>query len=100
VSPAPWEPLPSWLAPAAPATPAAGDTLATPIAPAAPAAPIAAAPQRAERGRPLDTDPQPATAAEGQKKEDKPPAVDLDALARQVYGVLKRRLATEGRRST
>jgi hypothetical protein len=95
--PAPWEPMPDivWQAPAFASAPeittspsAAGADVTTSAvmhraasdreqAAPPPAAPAAPAPAGAEQGR---------------------PAADLDALARQVYTVLRRRLAAERRR--
>lgn len=94
--PAPWEPLPGWLT----TTPAADRTSeaafsAPPIAasPTAEGSPVLAA----EQGRPTVSAP---GAAEGAAApmEPKSDEVDLDALARQVYAQLKRRLAAEQRR--
>jgi hypothetical protein len=116
--PAPWEPLPAWMttpsalaAPAPPFVPAASSVPASPPAPAAPApaaisapavvgaAPQPAAPavQRAAQSRTLEqpTAPEPSPAPPPAAEQVAP---DLDALARQVYAVLKRRLATERRR--
>jgi hypothetical protein len=62
--------------------------------------------QRADIDRPLDTaSADPDTAAAAAAAAPPPPAMqpavqpDLDALARQVYDVLKRRLAVEQRRA-
>lgn len=110
--PAPWEPLPGWVttppAPAAMPAPMSAPQQRVPALaprPAAPA-PASAAPapapvqavappvRLAEESRPLD---QPAaTPATPQAAEHAAP--DIDALARQVYSVLKRRLAAERRR--
>jgi hypothetical protein len=99
--PAPWEPMPAWAGSAWAAAPAAQPGPASPpaaiSAPAAPAAASAgpAAVQLAETARSLDDDvPQPAPAA----APGAAPTPDLDALARQVYTVLKQRLAAERRR--
>ncbi|HEX9371314.1 MAG TPA: DUF4157 domain-containing protein, partial [Roseiflexaceae bacterium] len=91
--PAPWEPLPVWdSVPEAPA--------ATQVAPrphvepsAAVAAPVV---QRAARNRVLD-EAAPLPTVEPAPVEQAPEP-DLDALAHQVYAVLKRRLAAERRR--
>jgi hypothetical protein len=110
--PAPWEPLPGWLVsapaaapPAASAGPAgaapAGDGPAS-AAPAAVAVAVDAAPlQRALDDQPASseeaTSPAPGGPAEAPATPGQPQP-DLDALARQVYTVLKRRLAAERRR--
>lgn len=119
--PAPWEPLPDWLASPGDAPDAAAESLAGPEsqqpaaqtlaapavapstpgrAPSAPSAPSVAvsAPtpgvQRAERGRAL-----PAAESEAvPAHRDAAPEPDLDALAQQVHAILKRRLAAERRR--
>ena len=110
--PAPWEPLPGWLvsAPAAapPATPAA-PTGAAPAgagpasaAPAGVAVAVDAAPlQRALEDEPASSEEATGPAPGGPAEAPAPPGQpqpDLDALARQVYTVLKRRLAAERRR--
>ncbi len=98
VLPAPWEPLPASLVGGAADQPAA----ITPPVIAAPSPPLpiasaAPAPEvhLAEQGR--------GTAGEEPAHADAPghsgpAAPDIDALARQVYSVLKRRLAAERRR--
>ena len=98
--PAPWEPLPDWLALPKPAVEAPLLPLAT-VAPAPPA--LTAPPQpgapvvrTAETARTLPAVQQSETTAPAQEPS---PAPDLDELARQVYAVLKRRLAAERRRS-
>lgn len=108
--PAPWEPLPAWMShsaaelPATPA-PAAAPTDAGPTGAASTGATPAAAPtvQRAELGRPLDdvlpSAPTIPTAAESQGEAAQTEEPDLDALARQVYAILKQRLAAERRRT-
>lgn len=95
--PAPWEPMPAW--PAAPSMPApdAGFFGAVPPpagAPGAEAAPAPAAAQRAETGRSLPEE----SDSERAHEQAPAPAPDLDALARQVYDILKRRIAAERRR--
>ena len=119
--PAPWEPLPDWLASPGDAPEAAAESLAGP-APQQPAAQTWAGPavapstpgsapsassasstaasastpgvQRAERGRALpDAESEAAPAHPGAAPEP-----DLDALAQQVHAILKRRLAAERRR--
>jgi hypothetical protein len=106
--PAPWEPLPDWVlalpaaAPMRESSSMASEVLSSP--PAVAASSLAAhtaavtnvgSVERAEAGRVLEhsAPPSPASAAEGQKASP-----DLDALARQVYSVLKRRLEAEQRR--
>ncbi|MEP7188328.1 MAG: DUF4157 domain-containing protein [Roseiflexaceae bacterium] len=101
--PAPWDPLPQWLDTPKPAEmpTRTAPQPARSMPPAQPAAtrndaPFAPPVQLAETGRMLDALPaqsSPATAPAQQ------PAPDLDALARQVYAVLKQRLAAEHRRS-
>jgi hypothetical protein len=94
--PAPWEPLPAWLALPAAEAPA---TSAPSVAPAAPIATPAAQPGpvfAAETDRALPDNP-PANSPPA-PEEQQQPAPDLDALARQVYDVLKQRLAAERRR--
>jgi hypothetical protein len=100
--PAPWEPLPTWddAAPAVEApvplrsssTPRAAALLAAPVEASAPILPAVAL---AEVNRAIGDgeQSQPASGHESQQ-----PAPDLDALARQVYDMLKQRLATERRR--
>ena len=101
--PAPWEPLPEWLdapkqaempAPAVPqpkrSAPPALMAATRNMSPGAP--PV----QLAETGRMLDAPPAQSAPAAGPAQQ---PAPDLDALARQVYAVLKQRLAAERRRS-
>jgi Domain of unknown function (DUF4157) len=95
--PAPWEPLPDWLAPFAASRPAApppapASPPATDSAPTAPEADSGI--QRAERGRTL-----PAVEGEAPRPhEERAPEPDLDALAQQIHAILKRRLAAERRR--
>lgn len=115
--PAPWEPLPDWLASPGDAPEAAAESLpgpasqqpgahtwagpgaALPTPGRAPSAssPVASAPaagvQRAERGRALPAESEAAPAHPGAAPEP-----DLDALAQQVHAILKRRLAAERRR--
>jgi hypothetical protein len=102
--PAPWEPLPDWVhtsiaEPQAPVeTFASESSIPTTEAVAPTAAPAV---QRAPAERSLDTDEAPAapdtpSTTDSEKEEDE--EVDLDRLARQVYTILKQRLATERRR--
>jgi hypothetical protein len=97
--PAPWEPLPAWLAPSrsveAPPLPVVTVAPAPPAftTPPQPGAPVVHA---AETARTLPAPQQRETPAQEQAPA---PAPDIDALARQVYAVLKRRLAAERRRS-
>jgi len=100
--PAPWQPLPTWLdAGAAPTANALPLAVASPSAPpfAAPAAVAATAVQLAEQGRAVDEAATTAPAHAADQHAAQPPAPDLDALARQVYTVLRRRLSAEGRRA-
>jgi hypothetical protein len=101
--PAPWEPLPDWLAPpgrdAVSHAPSDGGW-AEPAGLDGPAflSQVVAIPgsttQRAETGRQLVPEAPAAAAPEGRQPEP-----DLDALARQVYSILRRRLAVEQRRT-
>jgi hypothetical protein len=96
--PAPWEPLPGWLASPAPdASPMPANVTLLPVA--APAlAPVAPLPQLAEQGREGDGDSAVSEPAPPPPQDAPAPAEpDLDALARQVYALLKRRLALERR---
>lgn len=99
--PAPWEELPDWFtAAAAPAPESAPPTPAPPPAPA-PAMTPAAAPavQLAEVGRSLESTPPLAAQGASPEAPGTPPP-DLDQLARQVYTIVKQRLAIERRRSS
>jgi hypothetical protein len=97
--PAPWEPLPDWLAPSrsveAPPLPVVTVAPAPPAftTPPQPGAPVVHA---AETARTL---PAPRQRETPSQEQTPTPAPDIDALARQVYAVLKRRLAAERRRS-
>ncbi|NWG22610.1 MAG: DUF4157 domain-containing protein [Chloroflexi bacterium] len=97
--PAPWEPLPDWLA--TPPAPVTASVQPTPIlaaetpAPVAPQAPEPPVVRAAETAR---TVPAPERPQHDERQQETAPAPDLDALARQVYAVLKRRLAAERRR--
>ena len=92
--PAPWEPLPDWLQ----APPPVKHTGAVTVQPALPdAAPAPVPVQRAEEGWSpgAGTD----VAEVGPSRIDQAAVEpDLDALARRVYTVLKRRLDVERRR--
>lgn len=99
--PRPWEPLPAWLTePSAEPTPtpAPAPVMAGMAVMAAP--PLAAAPaiQRAgeERGDAEQATSAPADVSAPQP-ERPPVEPDLDALSRQIYAILKRRLAAERR---
>ena len=110
--PAPWEPLPAWPAGAGPDTapesgiapralPApVGAASATTSQPPATGAGSAAVTHEAATGRILRAE-EPSTAASQPRGATATPAVapDLDSLARQVYTVLRRRLAAEYRQS-
>jgi len=97
--PAPWEPLPDWLAPSrsveAPPLPVVTVAPAPPAftTPPQPGAPMVYA---AETTRTL---PAPRQRETPLQEQTPTPTPDIDALARQVYAVLKRRLAAERRRS-
>jgi hypothetical protein len=110
--PAPWEPLPEWLAPApsaSPETPAVGlvanqaRSLTAPAArvasPVSAPPPTAVAVHRADESRMVDAAaPAPAPGAPGAPGEEAAEGPDIDWLARQVYSALKRRLGAEARR--
>lgn len=85
--PAPWEPLPmvERESPASFGAPSGSNGSTAP-------APV----HRAAADRSVDESPAPSTAAAPAAGPEPPP--DLDTLARQVYDVLKRRLAAERRR--
>ncbi|HEY7343070.1 MAG TPA: DUF4157 domain-containing protein [Ktedonobacterales bacterium] len=111
--PAPWEPMPDWLAPVVATQPAKQPDARPPESsssspaplPAMAAPPMDTAPapmpasadsgiQRADRGRTL-----PETESESAHvREERAPEPDLDALAQQIHAILKRRLAAERRR--
>jgi hypothetical protein len=101
--PAPWEPLPNWVA-SAWVEPAGAEQAAPPSPTAASAASsagggdTATAPafQLAEQDRSIESTPAAAPASAAPAAGPVPP--DLDALAKQVYAVLKQRLAAERRR--
>ncbi len=101
--PAPWQPLPTWLdtpvAPEATATPTAAMRPATPASAASAMAAAAPAVQLAEQGRALEEAAPAAPTHAAAPHAAKSPEPDLDALARQVYTVLRRRLSAEGRRA-
>jgi hypothetical protein len=99
--PAPWEPMPEWVAGYAPQQ----VQLTRAEAPAAPAAASASsgngnpvAVMRGEQGRFIDDPPAPDPQSSHDADSRKRPSPDLDSLARQVYAVMKRRLAAERRR--
>jgi hypothetical protein len=104
--PAPWEPLPDWVAPLPAGTLPSIDGVshAAPNVTSADAAltanAMASVPHEsvhaADESRVLEPVGTPAAASS--HEESKTVAPDLDQLARQVYAVLKRRLETEARR--
>jgi hypothetical protein len=96
--PAPWEPLPDVVTRMQAQTEAHADTPGS-FAPAAPISESTAAPavQAAARDRNAH-EPASGEAATPSSGRGASPAPDVDALARQVYDVLKRRLAAERRR--
>lgn len=97
--PAPWEPMPDQ--PMSPAGPGVESRAAGPTAPAATAGPwgVTATPPVQAAGQDRHV-PEHAPAPAGPAAPGGPAAkVDLDALAKQVYTVLKRRLAGERRRA-
>jgi len=96
--PAPWEPLPDVVTRMQAQTGAYADSPGS-FAPAAPVADSAAAP--AVQAAALDRNAHDSVAADVATRPSgngSSPAPDVDALARQVYDVLKRRLAAERRR--
>jgi len=103
--PAPWEPLPEWMsAPAGESVSSASavtrnvaDISLVDASSSASPGPV----QLAGEGRSLEEDPHSAPAAVHQAEMTesvKQVAPDLDAMAQQVYSILKRRLAAERRR--
>jgi uncharacterized protein DUF4157 len=99
--PAPWEPLPEWLAAPDTAAPVGDMSFGPPAAVEAPANGAGAAAQgiqRAGEERPREADPTAGPAAGPSRPPAGAPEPDLDVLARQVYAVLRRRLAAERRR--
>lgn len=103
--PAPWEPLPDWLAstPApsvTPAFPASAMTWQVPGSGSVSASPVLAeaAIQRAGTERSINDTGEESTSAQSAPGAAQEPEPDLDELARQVYGLLKRRLSVEQRR--
>jgi hypothetical protein len=102
--PAPWDPLPDWvgapqeaqpaLAGPAVASVASSDSVSAPASSGASGAPAMA---ETDRSLPEAESPKPADAHE-HREEAKQAAPDLDALARQVYSVIRRRLAADRRR--
>ena len=110
--PAPWEPLPGWMS--TPAQEAGTQESRGPglesVFSATPPAALGtsmsglnggAQPsvQLAEVGRSVESNTTEPAASGGGEEQGKAPEPDLDALARQVYSLLKQRLAAERRRS-
>jgi hypothetical protein len=98
--PAPWEPVPEFMMRSSPETSRSADLVPAPAvsAPANGAAGTGeSSVQRAAQGRPSG-DGQPARSEGVQDKPQKQVPPDLDQLARQVYSIMKRRLAAERRR--
>lgn len=95
--PAPWEPLPDWLA-ASPAAGAAALTIG--FGPASAPVEHADGPlmHRAAAGRDVEESTAEAGATPPAAPPHGAPAPDLDALSYRVYAILKRRLAAERRR--
>ena len=97
--PAPWEPLPDWMAIPAESPASAPQPAPQPQSSSAPARPPSAntpSTQRAERGRSLPAEVEEASSAHAREIAALEP--DLDQLAQQVHAILKRRLAAERRR--
>jgi hypothetical protein len=102
--PAPWEPLPDWIGGPAPEPGMANSgslpSVPNPGLPAATvtantAVPAVPATYLAEIDRAI---PEGEAVAPPEQQQQAAPAADLDAMARQVYGLLKQRLAAERRR--
>jgi hypothetical protein len=90
--PAPWDPLPAWMA-----TPAS--VASSPQHMAASSATGTGSPQRAARDRAIPEPSEPEQEADAAPTPElQAPLPDLDALAQQVYDALKQRLAMERRR--
>jgi len=100
--PAPWDPMPEWVSapPTAHPTPVVSAPSVVPSGSApAVAAAESAAPARAESGRSLLEAEAPHEGGGHDRPEEKKHAgPDLDALARQVYTIVRRRLAADRRR--
>ncbi|GAB4114112.1 MAG: hypothetical protein OHK0050_18080 [Roseiflexaceae bacterium] len=110
--PAPWEPFPQWVVDATnvaqPSPAAASPNTALPAdnpAPASPTVPgVAPTPSAAPSAGVYAAEPERRVAAnesatpDRAEQEQEAPTPDLDLLARQVYEMLKQRLATERRR--
>ena len=105
--PAPWEPLPDWLTP----TSFSQDASVSPGAELSAVAPLSAPDESSREGvsevrragleRSIEQPDDGATSstyASSSPELTRAPEPDLDALARQVYGLLKRRLSVEQRR--
>lgn len=94
--PAPWESLPDWLAPPRLTGPSA-DSHTPPMEAVAGASSVAPATRRVQRSQTTQAPARPpASSVQGPAPAVEP---DLDALARQVFGILQRRLAAERRRA-
>ncbi len=99
--PAPWEPLPDWMGTPGPEPPTS--TLAQGPITSAPVPASTAQFAEHDRSIPQEVPPPAAPAATQPQAAHAPgaagaPEPDLDALARQVYSVLKQRLSAERRR--
>jgi hypothetical protein len=97
--PAPWEPLPDWMATPAESSIGGPQPASQPQSSSAPArTPSSNTPgtQRAERGRSLPAEVEESSPTHA--REIAAPEPDLDQLAQQVHAILKRRLAAERRR--
>ncbi|HEU4325256.1 MAG TPA: DUF4157 domain-containing protein [Roseiflexaceae bacterium] len=110
--PAPWEPLPDWMNTPAQEAGSQGvqsfglESVFSTTPPAALSTSMSglnggAQPsvQLAEVGRSVESNTTEPAASGGGEEQGKAPEPDLDALARQVYALLKQRLAAERRRS-
>ncbi|GAB4197211.1 MAG: hypothetical protein OHK0022_15330 [Roseiflexaceae bacterium] len=110
--PAPWEPLPDWMNTSAQDAGSREvqslglESVFSPTPPAALSTSMSGlnggaqpAVQLAEVGRSVESNTTEPAASGGGEEQGKAPEPDLDALARQVYSLLKQRLAAERRRS-
>ena len=100
--PAPWEPFPSWITDTfAPAPSLNAAAAALPLSGLTAQPPASSAPlvQRAGEERSLEPPRATPDAAPAHTAAPHATPPDLDELARQVYGILRRRLAAEARRA-
>jgi hypothetical protein len=104
--PAPWEPLPTWMtapyepSPSVELYPAKVEGTETVSMPAGQSTTLSTTPQCARPERRVDDDSPTTDARPAEHPPESPtqPEPDLETQARQVYAILKRRLAAERRR--